>query len=185
MGAKHQKPHNAFTNHEVEFLRTNWPTRMPLAEILAVLSRHTKNSVQTYANKILHLRRPCVKTHKPAWDRVSAMLKVRPMSQVEISAEMGFSRSRASELLREHPGEVYIVSWRWPEDMGRAEAVWALGNQPNAPEPAGEQRAPKLSAPRRTNPFLVAAGAITAPPAATGRIYRQSMSIREDELEAA
>jgi transcriptional regulator with XRE-family HTH domain len=183
MGTQHRKQHNAFTNHEVDLIRKHWPSRMPLADLLAMLPRHTENSVTGYANKVLGLSRPVVRKFKPAWDRVVALLKQRSMTQIELAAAMGFSRARASEILREHRIEVHIAAWRIPAVMGRAEALWALGNKPDAPEPVGAKRAKRLSA-QRPNPFLVAAGEVSAPFAAPGRVFRQSMDVR-DELEAA
>lgn len=165
----HRKQHNAFTNREVELISTHWPTRMPMAELLALLPRHTENSITGYANKVLGLSRPHVRTVKPAWTRLRAMLEQQPMSQIEIAAAMGFSRARASELLNVNRDQVHIASWRWPAGLGRAEALWELGDEPDACEPMGEQRMRKMAA-RRVNPFLVATGAVAAPTNHRGRV---------------
>lgn len=183
MSNPRRKPHNTFTNHEVELLRSHWPTRMPMAELLALLPRHTEHSITGYANKTLGLKRPPAPKAKPAWELLRVMLEQQPMSQVEIAAAMGFSRNRACEILRTNRESVYIVDWRWPASLGRAEALWALGNAPDAPEPMGAQRA-RRGAVRRANPFLAAAGLVQAPVGRPGRIYKQSMSINDQEQAA-
>lgn len=179
------KPHNAFTNHEVEVIRKYWPTLMPMAELLALLPRHTENSVTTYANKVLRLRRPTSRSApgspraQPTWERVRSMIEHVPTSQLEISEAMGFSRARASEILNAHRNEVHIAGWRWLE-TGRAQALWLLGSRPDVPEPIGRQRARRME--RLTNPFLVASGAIAAPNGQPGRVV---INLHDDDFEDA
>jgi transcriptional regulator with XRE-family HTH domain len=171
------KAHNAFTNREVELIRKHWPTLMPMEELLALLPRHTENSVTGYANKKLGLVRPTRRNapgnprKQPAWERLRELLESAPLTQVEIAAAMGFTRTRASELLRAHAGEVYVSEWNWPEDgIGRAESKYALGNKPNAPEPIGEQRLRRIAV-KQANPFAVAAGLVKASEGQPGRVY--------------
>lgn len=190
METQHRKQHNAYTNHEVGLISKHWPTLMPMGELLALLPRHTENSITSYANKVLGLQRPTCRSapgsprKQPAWDRVRALLEQHPLTQVEIAGRCSFSRARASEILRAHPTDVYIKDWRWPETMGRAEAIWALGNEPDAPEPMGEQRARK-SVVRRINPFAAALGLVEAPKGEPGRVYIHLTDSPYDELEAA
>lgn len=152
-----KKQHNAFTTHEVEILRKRWPTMMPMEELLALLPRHTRNSLTGYANKVLKLRRPTSRATpgsrrpKPAWDKLHALLKGNPMTQQEIATAMGFSRSRASEILAAQVGEVYISFWRPHEDGRHYEAVWSLGHLPNARMPTYIKR--YVGEIRRTDPF--------------------------------
>ncbi|WP_027815181.1 hypothetical protein [Paraburkholderia bannensis] len=183
MSNPRRKPHNTFTNHEVALIREHWPTRMPMTDLLALLPRHTENSITGYANKKLGLKRPSVRTIRPAWERVRAMLEQEPMTQVEIASAMGFSRTRACEILKLNRESVHIVAWRWPEAFGRAEALWALVSAPDAPEPMGAKRL-RRGALRRANPFLAAAGLVQAPAGRPGRVYKQSMSVNDEEQAA-
>lgn len=180
------KQHNAFTNREVSFIRANWPTRMPMDEILANLSRHTENSITSYANKVLGLKRPTSRCalgsprKQPAWESLCALLEARPMTQAEISAHFGFSRTRASELLRAHPGEAYIE--RWSNESGSFEAYWALGSSPHAPIPKGVPFGWKAS---RPNPFAAALGLVEAPKGNTGRVFIHLTDSKDDEFAEA
>ncbi|MEM5294198.1 hypothetical protein VSR82_07630 [Burkholderia sp. JPY481] len=174
-----RKSHNQWTNHEVELLRTHWPTKMPLAELLAMLPRHTENSVTGYANRVLKLKRPVVRK-KPTWTAVKALLEERFHSAAEIQTKMRISRARVHELLQENPGEWYIADYKWPETFGSVIPLYGLGNLPDAIKPPGAQRQRSV---KRVNPFLAAAGLVQAPQAAqTGRIYRQSMEVESEAV---
>ncbi|WP_186122353.1 hypothetical protein [Burkholderia gladioli] len=185
---QHKKQHNAWTNHEIALLREHWPTHMPMESLLALLPRHTENSITGYANKVLGLRRPTRANavghpqKQPAWERVRKLLST-PHTQGEVADSMGFTRTRASELIRLHRSEVYIAGWRWPEGKGKPEAEWALGNKPDAPQPMGIQRARRHQV-RRIDPFATAAGLVAPPVGCAGRIYAQPMDIGDGELAA-
>jgi hypothetical protein len=180
------KQHNPFTNHEVAFIRENWPTRMPMSEILENLSRHTENSITCYANKVLGLKRPTSRSafgsprKQPSWERLCALLETGPMTQAAIAAHCGFSRARASELLRAHPGEAYVE--RWSDEGGGFEAYWALGNKPHAPIPKGVHFGLRVS---RANPFAAALGLVEAPKGNTGRVFIHLTDSKDDEFAEA
>lgn len=178
------KPHNAFTNHEVELIRQHWPTKMPIEDLLAMLPRHTLNSVTGYANKKLGLSRPVVRKNAPAWDGVKALLTARPHSAAEIAKKMGFTRTRAHEILKAKRDEWHVAEFKWPENQGRAVALYAIGNLPDAVEPMGAQRARRLAVRRAKNPFFAAAGLVQAPACAPGRVYRQAMNVNDEEQAA-
>lgn len=179
-----KRRHNVWTNHELALLREHWPTHMPMERLLALLPRHTENSITGYANKVLGLRRPtCANAYgnprkQPAWERMRVLLSI-PRTQNEIAETMGFSRPRASELIGLHRSEVYIAGWRWPDGKGKPEAEWVLGNKPDAPQPMGIQRARRQRV-RRVNPFATAAGLVAAPAGRSGRMYVQSMDVADD-----
>ncbi len=188
MAEIHQKrQHNVWTTHELGLLREHWPTHMPMAALLALLPRHTENSITGYANKVLGLRRPtCANAFgnarkQPAWERMREFMAI-PRTQSEIAEAMAFSRPRASELIGLHRSEVYIAGWRWPEGKGKPEAEWAIGDKPDAPQPMGVQRARRQRV-RRIDPFATAAGLVAAPVGCRGRVYAQSMDI-DDERAA-
>ena len=174
-----KRTHNAWTTAEVATLAKHWPTLMPMEELLALIPRHSENSITSYANKRLKITRPTCRSAsgspraQPAWERVVALLETRPHSQIEIAEALGFSRARASEILRAHRAEVYVESWRWPSAASRAEALWALGGKSDALEPMGAQRQRWIGVRRNGNPFLTAAGLIAAPSGQTGRVYQQ------------
>lgn len=174
------RAHNAWTNREVELLRELWPTRMPLADLLAMLPRHTKHSVTGYANRILGLKRPDVKK-KPAWNAVKALLKGAPHSAAEIQQKMGISRARVHEMLQANTDEWYIADYGWPKGFGSAIPKYALGNLPDAVKPVAAQRQRSM---KKVNPFLAAAGLVQAPTGAAGRVYKQAMNVDEEEVAA-
>ncbi|MBR7969084.1 hypothetical protein [Burkholderia cenocepacia] len=173
------RPYNLWKAHEVEIVRRYWPSLMPMEDLLKLLPRHSESSITTYANKVLLLKRPTSRSapgsprRQPAWERVMELLKGGPKSQLEIAAALSVSRKRASQILQAHPGDVYIKSWRWPSQKSRAEALWALGNMPDAPEPVGLGRARKLAREAlRTDPFMTALGMVPVPNNVAGRIVR-------------
>jgi hypothetical protein len=184
------RTYNPYTNREVEIIRAHWTTRMPLSELVALLPRHSEYSITNYANRILGLKRPTWASapgsprKQPAWDRVRALLGQRPMTHAEIAEQCGFSRTRASEIMRAHPGEVYIEDWRPMSTEGRFEALWALGNKQDAPIPAGAKFGRRG---KRVNPFDAAAGLVQIPTGQTGRIFVQDMTgeSMEDRRKAA
>ncbi|WP_155635496.1 hypothetical protein [Burkholderia cepacia] len=173
------RPYNPWKAREVEIVRRYWPTLMPMQDLLKLVPRHSESSITTYANKVLQLKRPTSRSapgnprRQPAWERVVEILKEAPKSQLEIAAALGVSRKRVSQILRAHPGDAYIKSWRWPPYTSRAEALWALGNQPDAPEPVGLGKARKLAREAlRTDPFMTALGKVPVPNNVAGRIVR-------------
>lgn len=170
-----KKQHNAWTNREVELLRAHWPTSMPLDEIRAMLPRHTLHSITGYANKELGLRREGVRRRAPAWERVKEILAERPHTAREIAAKMGFSVTRAHEIMGTRKDEWHIAEFVWPDYFGRPIPLYALGNLPDAPVPIGRQRAKRMRV-RKINPFATAAGLIAAPSGSSGRIFQQDMT---------
>jgi len=171
------KQHNAFTTREVAIIEKYWPTTMPMSELLAMLSRHTINSITGYANNKLGLKRPTRRNalgsprEQPAWQRVVDFLSnSKPSTQTEIAKAANFARTRASELIQLHRSEVYIASWRWPDGKGKPEAEYTLGNKPDAPRPMGYQRSRRHKQ-RKVDPFAVAAGLVSAPSAIQGRVF--------------
>ncbi|MBN3853816.1 hypothetical protein G3N59_10530 [Paraburkholderia sp. Ac-20340] len=146
---KRQK--NTWTNHEVAIVRKHYPTLKPLAEIVALLPRHTQISIEEYARKILKLRRPRAVRQQPAWDRMRRLL-AKPRSQAELADALGFSKPRACELLRLHRADVHIGGWRWPDGLGSPTPLWVYGGGPDMPRPMGRQRAQRQNV-RRSNPI--------------------------------
>jgi hypothetical protein len=88
--------------------------------------------------------------------------------------------------------QTHISGWCRLYDRGSNTPIWALGHGEDAPKPAKQTRAEKYrkdsvrrKAQRGTlNPFLAAAGLVQAPASAPGRVYKQSMSINDEEVAA-
>ena len=177
------KQHNAFTNHEVEIIRKHWPTAMPREQIIALLPRHTYDSVKQYASQRLKLKR----CSSPWWEPLRDLLSVKPRTKTEIAAAFGVSAHCAGEIIAEYHGtKVYIKSYDIGQGKGRAPARWAIGNEPDAPPPISQRRRAKST----VNPFAVAAGLVDAPKVGqVGRVFAQPMEVENwrdsRELEEA
>lgn len=89
-------------------------------------------------------------------------------------------------------GEVHIVGWRRRSHDGQWSAAYRLGRGENVPKPARktqvqvnrDQYARNVGMRKKTNPFLVCAGLVQIPVGTVGRVYRQSMSINNEEHAA-
>lgn len=115
-----------------------------------------------------------------AWPRIRAVLEQsHGMTIPDICKACGMFKSVVLNALAEHRDELDIV--RWKPTTRRPMAIWKLGSGLTAVKPIRVRRSAKSKA----NPFLVAMGEIAAPKGGSGRVYRQSMDITDDELEAA
>lgn len=181
MGAKRTR--NEWTLAEVKILEKHYPTRMPIEKIEAMLPRHPRSSLMMYAQTRLKLKRPPHGNRRtPGWDRIKELLKDKQLTMTQIAEALGVSKPTVSECLRLHRSEWHIVD-RIPR-TGMHTWVIALGEGEDAPVVLSPKTLSQYSK-ERPNPFLVAAGAVSAPQTAAGRIFKQDMSVHPDELETA
>jgi hypothetical protein len=181
-----KRPKHDFTTGEQRILREHYPTHTPVEEIAKLMPNHSIDAIKQHATKTLKLKRPVWSGRQsPGWDRVRDLLKVEKLTEQEVADHLEISKARAHQLMSLHRGELHIVDWQPPADRGRWSAVWAYGKQPDEPQPFKRWTAAAI-AQRAANPFATAAGLVQPPVSApVGRIYQQSMSIMDEEQEAA
>ncbi|MBG0865457.1 hypothetical protein [Burkholderia sp. 9779_493] len=181
--------HNLWTTAEARLLARLYPSPIPAKALYAAFPRHSRKSVQTFALRVLKVRRPerdrkvCA---TPAWDRMRAILETERLSVRELVTRCGVSQQRISELLTIHRTEVRIVDWIPPVGRAQWRAVWTVGTGPDVPCPAAikTEAARAARSAMKRNPFLAAAGLVTVPTGERGRVFQQPMEVDGEELAA-
>ncbi|KVR93970.1 hypothetical protein [Burkholderia vietnamiensis] len=181
--------HNLWTTGEARLLARLYPSPIPSKALYAAFPRHSRKSVQTFATRVLKLkraRRDYKSRATPAWDRMRAILEREQLSVRELVTRCGVSQQRVSELLTIHRAEVHIVDWIPPEGRAQWRPVWAIGTGPDVPCPASIKTAAARAArdAMKRNPFLAAAGLVTIPAGERGRVFQQPMDNNDEELAA-
>ncbi|AQQ20203.1 hypothetical protein [Burkholderia cenocepacia] len=181
--------HNLWTTAEARLLARLYPSPIPAKALYAAFPRHSRKSVQTFATRVLKIkraRRDYRARATPAWDRMRAILERERLSVRELVKRCGVSQQRVSELLTIHRTEVQIVDWIPPEGRAQWRAVWAVGTGPDVPCPAAIKTEAARAARHamKRNPFLAAAGLVTIPAGERGRVFRQPMDVDNEELAA-
>ncbi|WP_322083958.1 hypothetical protein [Burkholderia sp. BCC1972] len=180
---------NLWTTGEARLLERLYPSPIPSKALYAAFPRHSRKSVQTFAARVLKVKR-AKRDYKsratPAWDRMRAILEREQLSVRELVKRCGVSQQRISELLTIHRTEVHIVDWIPPVGRAQWRAVWAVGNAPDVPCPAAIKTVAARAArsAMKRNPFLTAAGLVMIPVGERGRIVQQSMDVDDEELAA-
>ncbi|WP_176114291.1 hypothetical protein [Burkholderia cepacia] len=179
---------NLWTTAEARLLARLYPSSITSAELYAAFPRHSRKSVQTFARRVVKVKR-AERDRKacaaPAWARMRAILETEQLSVRDLVKRLGVSQQRVSELLTNHRAEVHIVDWIPPVGRARWRPVWAVGNTPDVPCPgAAKAEADREARSAKRNPFLTAAGLVTIPAGKRGRIFRQSMDVDVEELAA-
>ncbi|AOK40862.1 hypothetical protein [Burkholderia vietnamiensis] len=181
--------HNLWTTGEARLLARLYPSPIPSKALYAAFPRHSRKSVQTFATRVLKLKRAQrdYKSHAtPAWDRMRAILEREQLSVRDLVTRCGVSQQRVSELLTIHRAEVHIVEWIPPVGRAQWRPVWAVGTGPDVPCPAAIKTAAARAArdAMKRNPFLAAAGLVTIPAGERGRVFQQPMDNNDEELAA-
>ncbi|CAG9197120.1 hypothetical protein [Burkholderia vietnamiensis] len=181
--------HNLWTTGEARLLARLYPSPIPSKALYAAFPRHSRKSVQTFATRVLKLkraRRDYKSRATPAWDRMRAILEREQLSVRELVTRCGVSQQRVSELLTIHRAEVHIVDWIPPVGRAQWRPVWAVGTGPDVPCPATIKTAAARAArdAMKRNPFLTAAGLVTIPAGERGRVFQQPMDNNDEELAA-
>jgi len=177
------RPYSLWTTEEVRLLAKHYPTRMPMARIAALLPLHSVYSIRAYAERQLKLRRPkdaLAARPSPTWERMKALLQKERLTIYELGDRLGVTQQCVCEMIDRRRVDLFIADWRPPAGKGHWSKVWAYGREPDAAPPF--KRA--VRGMKAINPFGPAAGLVTAPAGTPGRIYRQDMSINDEELAA-
>ncbi|KVE11202.1 hypothetical protein [Burkholderia vietnamiensis] len=181
--------HNLWTTGEARLLARLYPSPIPSKALYAAFPRHSRKCVQTFATRVLKLkraRRDYKSRATPAWDRMRAILEREQLSVRELVTRCGVSQQRVSELLTIHRAEVQIVDWIPPEGRAQWRPVWAVGTGPDVQCPASIKTAAARAVrdAMKRNPFLAAAGLVTIPVGERGRVFQQPMDVDEEVLVA-
>ncbi len=178
------KTHVPWTTAEEKIVRDHYETSATRDQICAMVPRHTWYAIRSHAARELGLVRPtgCDPRPAPAWDRIATLLKNEELTISQIADRLKMKQSRAHYLLTQHQREVHIAGWEPPESKGRWERRWAYGDEPDAAAPFVRHTAAAKTA-RANNPFMAAAGMVPVPVGQPGRVFKQDMSIRDDEME--
>ena len=173
----------------------------------AIMFKHylTAQSVDDVADMLGRSRSSVVKKglamglHRPnlqveSINRFLSVLSDVPMSVAEISASMGIGHHAVNDLMRRpHITKLcHIAAYRPTGGRGKDAPLWVLGAGENAPSTTQLQRSGKVKEETKPrvfrDPFIEimfgrAVATVSKPIA--GRVYKQSMEVTEDELEAA
>ncbi|WP_157130317.1 hypothetical protein [Burkholderia pseudomallei] len=139
-----------------------------------------------------------------ALDVVLAELKKSPGTIPELAERTRLTRSAVCAHVKpkwaSKKGAYHVIDWRRRKHGGSYVPVFEFGPGENAPIPEAKTNSELCrdkrnrrrmntiangERPRFVNPFAVAAGLMPAPVGTPGRVYQQSMSIKDEELEEA
>jgi hypothetical protein len=184
-----------WSKEQNELLRKLWPTGESLKPHLEFFGNRSYTTVISHAHKVLLLgSRPKSDRGLPgyAWDIIRAELTKLPGSAPDLIRRTGLTTAPVCKYLRlANPGpdgEIHIIAWRKRLTTGGAPvAVYAVGPGENAPKPIPYTTSEKwkMKRARRSagrNPFAAAAGLVSVPEVAGGRIYHH---LCDDDREAA
>ncbi|HDV6320891.1 TPA: hypothetical protein RJR38_002723 [Burkholderia multivorans] len=177
--------HNLWTTAEARLLARLYPSTIPAKALYAAFPRHSRKSVQTFATRVLKVKRAqrdCKSRATPAWDRMRAILEREQLPVRDLVKRCGVSQQRVSELLTIHRTDVHIVDWIPPIGRAQWRAVWAVGTGPDVPCPAAikTEAARAARSAMKRNPFLTAAGLVTIPVGERGRVFQQRMDVNDE-----
>ena len=139
-----------------------------------------------------------------AMQAMMAELKKAPGTRTEIAERANLTVTAVCQQIKKTKpgprGKTHIIGWRRRSTGYLPTPVYASGPGENVPMPAPLTNTAKSRINRarsriralneqipgkKVNPFATAAGLVVAPAAGNGRVYQQSMSIKDDEMEAA
>ncbi|MGX6999886.1 hypothetical protein [Caballeronia sp. KNU42] len=192
----------AWTPEQDALLRDIWVNGGPIKLHAHQFPSHTVGAIVGHAYLMGLGKRPNRRRgiESVCWKLMRQELKNADRACIELAELVNLNRSGVSKHMaaRHEAKEVHICKWKRLKASGKHVPVYRLGAGVDAPKPPPMSNAIKnrkyrdarrvrdllLGEPVDYNPFAIAAGAITAPSAATGRIYRQSMSMKDDEVMA-
>jgi hypothetical protein len=186
-----------WSDEEIDIVRNAWLGEGNFKSCLRFLDNRSYASAATYANKRFGPRVHSDRGVKPfAWDLIKAELTKSPATSGELVKRTKLSESSVSEQIRESnagpQGRIHIIDWRRRARGGTPHAIYAIGPGENATKPNPIPYEEKVAANKRrrranrtcvvskaVNPFAALLGVSIVPKAPQGRIYRQSMSIKD------
>lgn len=185
-----------WTPEEDDIIRAGYTSGTPLKELLKLLPVRSHKGVRDRAARLGltgTFNGPMFCTF--SWIAEAAKKELSagtPMTAVALTERVGATKASMYRVLRKlHGNGAYIADW---EHAGNGySAMWALGDLPDSVKPETVSIAQRARIRRksqsikqgRLNPFAAAAGLVTIPEGQRGRVFQQSMSIRDDEEIAA
>jgi hypothetical protein len=176
---------NDWLTTEIALLRERYATEPSCAGLMALFPRHTPASVRRTAH-LEGLSRPLAGVVKvrPGLDRMLKVLEQGPLTSRQIAERLGIQHRVVDNLKGMYRDSFRIAGWEPPVGPGKWAPKWGLANgMADVQKPFA--RKGKKVAQKVASPFSIASGQVMPPTGSKGRVYRQSMSIRDDELEAA
>lgn len=187
---------SSWTPEQEQLLRDIWPTGESIKRHIKALGDRSYSTIMSHAKKVLKLgSRPKTARGRVAyaWPTIKAELEKHPGTAPELIKRTGLSMAPVCGHLRKaNPGPdgaIHIIGWRKRSTGGKPVAIYAIGPGENVPmpEPFSPAEKWKHRCTRRgvgRDPFALAKGHVVAPTTGNGRVYRQSMDVRDD-LEVA
>lgn len=199
---KAKKTWNAWTTREDAILREIWERPEPVKLNMDLLAPHSYRGIVMRA---MALRLPSRRNGRAIKCAESASVTLArrtleehgPFSVRELARASGISYRHAYEVIKQKRAEVHISGWKREAETGQFAAVWkwGVGEDVQRPLPltrsqrehrrhvrSKSQRLLAGETMRSLNPFATAAGLVTVPPSAPGRVIKH---LHDDELEAA
>jgi len=174
---------NDWLTTEIALLRERYATVPSHAELMALFPRHTPNSVHRMArSEGLSRPRAGVVKFRPGRERLLTLLeRDGPLTAKQIGERLGICHGAVENLKRSYRLDLRIAGWEPPPGPGKWAPKWGVANGMRDAVPPFAPKDKKVGR-KMANPFLVAAGAVVAPSAPTGRVIKH---LYDDELEAA
>jgi hypothetical protein len=180
-------------------VRALWFEPGPLKTLCARVPGRSADAIKMRGKKLgLPTNRGALKRSRFSWvTKVinEELAKGVPLAVFELATLTKASEERINDLLaRGKKANLYhVVSYVRRSGVGNWAGRWVLGAGKDAEKP---KAVPKAAIARKTyakkrrkagqvNPFLAAAGMVQPPAGTTGRVYSQSMSLRDLGKEAA
>jgi hypothetical protein len=193
-----------WTDEEIKLLKKIWLGKHNLKRSLSLFPGRSYSSLTLKAHKLLLGPRPFPDRSNGGcyvWAMVERELKNGDGSVVDIAKRIGVTPSGVGSYLRPSlTGDSFHISgWYRRPQGGECIPIYSYGKGEDAPklpsltkeEIAKRRRDARKkelfsagARPRFVNPFAAAAGLVAIPSVGTGRVYQQSMSLRDFE-EAA
>ena len=180
-----------WTPEEDEILREIWMAPLTVKAGLHRLPGRSYEGAKQRAKRLGYGAKvaSAVGTRSYALRALIAMLDGVSMTAKEIAAATGMDEGNIYDTLMRWRGVEFRISAWERVDRHHFARKWTLGAEEDAPKPAPREmkelhknyRERKRIAKGIFNPFAAAAGMIEPPKAPSGRVFKQSMEIRELE----
>lgn len=188
---------NTWTPEQEALLIRIWPTGESLKRYSKELGDRQYSTIVSHAHRVLKLgSRPKSARGVPgfAWEMIADELARHPGTASDLIKRTRLTMAPVYAHLRKaNPGPtglIHVVTWHRRSSGGGPVPVYALGPGKNAPKPdpyttSEKWHIKKARRGKKSNPFATAIGVVPVSLVGTGRVYQQSMSIRDDEEMAA
>jgi len=182
------KKQNPWRTTEIAILRDAFKRNPNVSpdELCELLPMHTRGSIDAKRAE-LGIERPGIPPYRPGsdpryrpgWAAIAKLLDAGPRSRQELADALNCSRANIQQTLATMRGHWHVAGWRPTNHYSVMTPLIGIGAGSDAPYPRKARQAP-----RRSNPFLVAAGLVCAPQGAPGRVFRQATNAEDEEVAA-